>query len=1230
MRIVIDLQGAQTESRFRGIGRYSLSLTREIVKQANSHNVWLILNDNFPQTIETIINDFSGLLPQNRILAFKTPAPVSNSPDNFWRVRAAELLREAFIANLNPDLVYITSLFEGWNDDAATSVGLLETPGKTAVTFYDLIPFLNQDSYLADSHTRDFYLRKIGFLKQANLLLSISEYARQECFSTLRVTPEKVVNISAAASESFRSISIGDDEKKTLYKQYGLTRPFIMYTGGFDARKNLPRLLEAFSIVPAPIRNQYQLLIAGKATSDLKLWLEAQSSKFGLRNQVVVGGYIPDDELVRLYNACTLFVFPSLHEGFGLPALEAMSCGAPVIASNTTSIPEVVENQDALFDPASASSIAEKMVQALASEDFRRSLSESGVRQAKKFSWHESARRALEAFEAIAIAPASRHSWFLSINNKHYEQLIQAIANVPQESVLASEQDLVSVAQAIYDNEKTASRVLRACEFGKKIKWRVEGTFHDTYSLSLLNRETASALTELGHDVAIWSSNQPGFYIPDEATLKKYLAENPRLAHMYKRANTLDHQDADVVSRNIYPPHVSDMKGRISLLHLYAWEETGFPADWVYDFNNYLQGITCLSSQVEKTLIDHGVYVPLSVSGAGVDHWERVRPDHHFAVQAKSFRFLHVSSCFPRKGVDILLDAFGQCFTSADDVSLIIKTFKNPHNQVHEWLAERKKKNHRFPDVLIIEDDLSDSQLKSLYEQCHVLVGPSRGEGFGLPFAEAMLSGLPVITTRWGGQMDFCNDETAWLVDYKFEQAQTHFGLFDSAWAKPDMKDLARKIQEAYACSAEQRKRRAEAGRNILLEKFRWTHVAQRLIESARSWAAMPPDPTPKIGWITTWNTKCGIAAYSAHLLRNLPSKVHILAAHADILTGQDDILVTRCWKQDLSAEKDDLSELYKAIDEKNLDTLVVQLNYNFFDFEKLNVFLQKQVQAGRVVIVVFHSTNDPAPVYGKRLATLLPALQGCQRLLVHSINDLNRLKRMGLVNNVTLFPHGVLEYASKPRVAHKEKIIASYGFFLPHKGLLELIDAFALMIQAGAMVRLRMVNAEYPVLVSAELIQQARAKIEKLKIGKFVDLFTDYLPDMESLDLISEADLIVFPYQETGESSSAAVRYGLATGRPVATTPLAIFHDVSPAVLTLPGFTPAQISHGITEILHDIERNAANIQKIEEHANRWRRSHYYFQLSNRLYGMIQALHRKQAHTVSKHHFATVIGRQEA
>ena len=244
----------------------------------------------------------------------------------------------------------------------------------------------------------------------------------------------------------------------------------------------------------------------------------------------------------------------------------------------------------------------------------------------------------------------------------------------------------------------------------------------------------------------------------------------------------------------------------------------------------------------------------------------------------------------------------------------------------------------------------------------------------------------------------------------------------------------------------------------------------------------------------------------------------------------------------------------------------------------------------------------------------LLPALQRCQRLLVHSINDLNRLKELGLVGNVAMFPHGVLDYSrtAEPH-SDKEKVIASYGFFLPHKGLLELIEALSVMVKSGEKVKLRMINAEYPVLVSSELISTARRKIEQLKSSRHIELITDYLPDEESLDLMSGADLIVFPYQQTGESSSAAVRYGLATGCPIAVTPLTFFDDVAGAVLKLPGFSPAEIAQGLTQLLDQIEKDAPEIQHTQENAERWRKAHSYSLLSSRLYGMIQALHRRQA-----------------
>jgi glycosyltransferase involved in cell wall biosynthesis len=189
---------------------------------------------------------------------------------------------------------------------------------------------------------------------------------------------------------------------------------------------------------------------------------------------------------------------------------------------------------------------------------------------------------------------------------------------------------------------------------------------------------------------------------------------------------------------------------------------------------------------------------------------------------------------------------------------------------------------------------------------------------------------------------------------------------------------------------------------------------------------------------------------------------------------------------------------------------------------------------------------------------------------------------------------------------------IASYGFFLPHKGLLELIEALALLLAEGRSVCLKMINAAYPIPESATLIESVRKMVEQRGLTHAVQIVTAFLPDAESLGMLSTADLIVFPYQETGESSSAAVRYGLATGRAIAVTPLAIFDDISRVVFRLPGKSPADIALGIGQLMDDMASNAEKIAAKRAEADRWRDAHRYSKLGARLYGILSALVRSR------------------
>jgi len=403
MRIVIDLQGAQSESRYRGIGRYSLALALGIARNAGDHEVWLVLNAALGGAIEDIRQAFDGLVPRERICLFDgAGASAEAHPVNSPRARAGELLREYAIAQLRPDAVLVTSLFEGYVDDAVVSIGRFGDGVATAAVLYDLIPFLNPQQYLRQPEQRSYYERKVASLRQAGLLLAISDYSRQEAIDALGLDPSRVVSISTAVDETFHPAELEPSHLAALRARFGIVRPALMCApGGFDARKNIDGLVAAWGLLPGPVRAAHQLVIAGKINDGERQRLTQLARQHGLApDEMVLTGYLSDADLIDLYRSAALFVFPSLHEGFGLPALEAMACGAPVIGADSTSIPEVIGHPDALFDGRQPTAIAQRIAEVLRDPALQARLRAHGAVQARKFSWDRSAQRAITALEA--------------------------------------------------------------------------------------------------------------------------------------------------------------------------------------------------------------------------------------------------------------------------------------------------------------------------------------------------------------------------------------------------------------------------------------------------------------------------------------------------------------------------------------------------------------------------------------------------------------------------------------------------------------------------------------------------------------------------------------------------------------------------------------------------------------------------------------------------------------
>ena len=740
--------------------------------------------------------------------------------------------------------------------------------------------------------------------------------------------------------------------------------------------------------------------------------------------------------------------------------------------------------------------------------------------------------------------------------------------------------------------------------------WSVQGVFDSSYSLAIVNRHLAMALEEQGRSVSLYTYEQGDAPAPDWSAV-----EQPELLEaMWRRSRTT--QPPEVALRNAYPPVVRDMRGQIRVLANYAWEETTFPAEYAQDFNRVLDLITVVSTQTARMLQDAGVRVPIAVVGNGVDHLQSIEPAKPPIALPEGFRFLHVSSCFPRKGVDKLLEAYGQAFRAKDAVNLIIKTFPNPHNTVASQLEEIRAADPDYPSVILIEDDWTPSQIAGLYQHCHGLVAPSRGEGFGLPIAEAMLHEVPVIVTGWGGHMDFCNPSNAWIVDYELNPARTHLGQPDSLWAEPDLESLADRLRELYMTTAQETQAHTHRAREQMLRRYSWSSVAKRTVAAVETIRKQPaPLATPRIGWISTWGSRCGIGDYSQHLIRAFDTEQLIVFAPTDEHPeSADPGFVHRNWERGNPR----MERLLRDINEADLDAVVIQHHWSFMGIEPLAELVAELEDRDIAAFVEFHNTRK-APE-GGAYQSEWGKIGRATRIFGHSIHDVRRLSLLSPRDNISLFPLAIYPLpepdqssalAAELGISNK-RVIATFGFLMPHKGLKQIIEAMPDILALQPDAHLLMLNAWYSTSQSEAEYQQLQETIEKHGLSTHITLITDFLSSAEISDRLALSELVVFPYQDTDESASAAVRMALAASRPIAVTPLPIFDDLRDIAGVMPGTTPSQIAHGVLDqlsLLEDTQHRDQAIAGVQAHANRHSADTLSERLRDCITGCVRALH---------------------
>jgi glycosyltransferase involved in cell wall biosynthesis len=769
MRIVIDIQGAQTESRFRGIGRYTLSLAQAIARNRGKHELFLALNGLFPETIEPIRAAFDGLLPQENIRVWHAPGPVSEGrSDNNVRRETAEIIREAFLASLQPDIIHISSLFEGYADDAVTSIGRFDQTIPVSVPLYDLIPLLNPDQYLKPNpRYQAYYKRKINHLMCASSLFAISEFSQEEGAEYLDVVPERIINVSTAIEDCFCPIELSEADVTRITEKFNITQSFILYTGGADERKNLPRLIQAYAALSSPLRTSHQLLLAGKMPESNIAEFKHLAKSAGLKpDKLCFTGYITDEELIQLYNLCELYVFPSWHEGFGLPALESMACGAVVIGANTTSLPEVIGLEAALFDPMDVTTITAKMSQALQDDDFRATLRQNGLQQAKKFSWDETAKRALTAWEILSRQKPSSISYInRSSTNSRLVQKIAQPKHTPKSMPLAR------IAACIAQNQSTGIErqlMLDVSELCQRDSATGVQRVVRSYLMRLLKSPPAGFRVE-----PVYATQTEGYRYARCFT-QRFLGEDKAqsiddpvqwqrgdiffgldMQHHVQLANKAFYQllkqngvSVKFLVYDLLPIQLADKFKDSNAKDLHEqWLSMIAMAD----------GAICISKATADTFNAWIVQNEIRTTPSFKADWVHIggdidgsQPSQDMPPEAANIlslirsrpSFLCVSTLEPRKGQEQILEAIQLLWKEDFDINLILV---GQLGWKVETLAEAIRKHPEQGQRLFWLQDISDKYLEQVYSASTCLIVASINEGFGLPLIEAANHNLPIV-----------------------------------------------------------------------------------------------------------------------------------------------------------------------------------------------------------------------------------------------------------------------------------------------------------------------------------------------------------------------------------------------------------------------------------------------------------------------------------------------------
>ncbi|MHA1783138.1 MAG: glycosyltransferase family 4 protein [Promethearchaeota archaeon] len=373
MRIVVN---GRFGSNKTGVGRVIEGLFSHLQFLDNKNEYFIIVNKEFKNFLKFTNPNFhlisNGISARNMIL------------NHIWSVSG--FLYTAL--KLRADLIILP--------------GIVLYPFKIAPTIYwqhDLIEY-----HIPNQKWYKLLFRRFTFpitLRKVDRIIGVSRSTINDIKKIFNISEDKLMVLyNGVATNLFKQMP-REKAKEYLNRKYKLVNDFILYVGTLTLpQKNLLRLVNAYSILVNQGLNQKLIMVGGKGKDSHLIFKRVKELK--LQNNVIFTGYVPDEDLPYFYNVAKVFCFPSIYEGFGLPVLEAMACGCPVVTSNTSSLPEVAGNAALLVDPYNESEIANAIERLLTDEQLRQECITKGLIQSKRFSWENTARQFLNLVDTLS------------------------------------------------------------------------------------------------------------------------------------------------------------------------------------------------------------------------------------------------------------------------------------------------------------------------------------------------------------------------------------------------------------------------------------------------------------------------------------------------------------------------------------------------------------------------------------------------------------------------------------------------------------------------------------------------------------------------------------------------------------------------------------------------------------------------------------------------------------